>query len=313
MAASVLKRIALLVLTLFIVTVLAFAAFSVIPGDPTAAVLGLNATDEQIAALRVKLGLDLPIYRRYLNWLGGFVKGDFGVSYKFGIPVSDLLSSRIEATFALTLVSFILIIAISIPLGVASAKFHGGFLDRLITVLSQVTMSVPNFVMGIGVMYIFALVLKIFRPAYVPLSEDFFGHIAFIFFPALAIALPKSAMTVRLLRGSVIGELEKDYIRTAYSKGNTTSAVLWRHLLRNAMIPIITFLAVTVADIVAASIVIEQLFSVPGIGQMLITSIGNRDYPVVQAIIVIVASIVVICNFAADILYRVLDPRIDRR
>ena len=308
-----LKRLGLLIGTLLLVSVLAFTAFSVIPGDPTDAVLGIEATDEQIAAFRAQMGLDLPVWQRYWSWLSAFVTGDFGRSFKFDMPVAKLVADRVQVTLLLAGVAFALIAAISLPLGLLAARRPGGVVDRIITVLTRITMSVPNFVLGIALMYFFALVLKWFQPEYVPLEQGLGPHLRFLVFPALAIALPKSAMTVKLLRGSILGELDQDYIRTAYSKGNSRAAVLRRHVLRNAMIPVVTFLAMAIGDIMAGSIVIEQVFGIPGLGRILISSIGNRDYPVVQAVVVLLAAVVVGCNFLADLLYRVMDPRIDGR
>ncbi len=312
MGKALLKRLALLLGTLLLVSVLAFTAFSVIPGDPTQAVLGMEATDQQIAAFRAKHGLDLPVWERYGRWLSAFVRGDFGQSFKYDKPVAELVISQIQVTLMLATVSFALILAISLPLGLIAARRPGGIVDRAVTVLTQVTMSVPNFIMGIGLMFVFALVLKWFRPEYVSLEQGLGPHLAFLVYPALAIALPKSAMTVKLLRGSILGELDQDYIRTAYSKGNSRGSALRRHVLRNAMIPVVTFLAMAIGDIMAGSIVVEQVFGIPGLGRMLISSIGNRDYPVVQAIVVLLAAVVVGCNFLADLLYRVMDPRIER-
>ncbi len=308
---KLLKRLALLLVTLLLVTVLAFVAFSIIPGDPTDTILGLDATAEQIAALRGQLGLDLPLWQRYWNWLSGFVTGDMGVSYNFGIPVADLLVTRVAPTLTLAAFSFVLIVLISFPLGLLAARFENSWLDRALTVLNQITMSVPNFVVGVGLVFFFGLVLQWFRPGgYVSPDKGLGAYLWFMFFPSLAVALPKSAMVVKMLRGSVLDELDADYVRTAYSRGNTRTSALWRHVLRNAMIPVVTFLATTIAELVAGSIVVEQIFSIPGLGQMLISSINNRDYPVVQAIIVLVAALVVLCNFLADILYRVMDPRL---
>lgn len=314
MMKSLFKRLLLLVLTLVMVTVLAFLAFSVIPGDPTDAILGLEATPEQIAALREELGLDLPLWQRYLNWVTDFLRGDFGVSYNYDMPVRELLSDRIAPTLTLSAMATVLIILISIPLGLLAARYAGGWLDRTLTVTNQITMSVPNFIMGIALVYLFGLVLQWFQPgSFESASQGLGQHLRFMLFPSLAVALPKSAMTVKMLRSSVLSEMNADYIRTAYSKGNSRASALWRHVLRNAMIPVITFLATTVAELVAGSIVVEQVFSVPGLGQMMIGSIGNRDYPVVQAIIVLVAVVVVLCNFLADVLYRVMDPRLKGR
>ena len=309
---SVLKRLGLLLLTLLLVTVFAFAAFSVIPGDPTGAILGTEATDEQITALRTKLGLDLPLWQRYLTWVGDFVTGDFGESYSYEMPVTQLLAPLIPVTLTVAAIAFILILLISLPAGILTARHAGKLPDRALTVLNQVVMSVPGFILGIGLTYLFSLVLHWFTLGNFSssASSGLGPYIGYLFFPALAIALPKSAMVVKMLRGSILAEMGQDYVRTAYSKGNSMTSALRRHVLRNAMIPVVTFLAVTAADIVAGSIVVEQVFAIPGMGQMLVTSINNKDYPVVQAIIVLIGAVVVLCNFAADALYRVMDPRL---
>ena len=314
MLKSLTKRIALLLGTLLLVTLLAFIAFSIIPGDPTDAILGLNATEEQIAALRAQLGLDLPLWQRYLHWLGGLFTGDLGISYNFDMPVADLLSICIVPTLTLALMALVLIIVISIPLGLFAARHEGSAIDKILTVSNQIFMSIPNFVIGIGLVFLFGLVIRIFSPgAYVKPQDNLLKYLWYMLFPSLAVALPKSAMTVKMLRSSILSELKSDYVRTAYSKGNSRASALRRHVLRNAMIPVVTFLANTIAELVAGSIVVEQVFTVPGLGQMLISSIGNRDYPVVQAIIVLVAFVVVLCNFLADLLYRVMDPRLKGR
>ncbi|WP_343229705.1 ABC transporter permease [Pseudoflavonifractor sp. An85] len=308
------KRLLLLVGTLLLVTILAFVAFSIIPGDPTSSILGVEATADQVAALREKLGLDLPIWQRYLHWLGGLLTGNLGESYNYAMPVGQLLSTCISYTATLAVMSFVLIVVISLPLGILAARYEGGVVDRVLTVLNQITMSVPNFVAGLLLVYVFGLVLRLFQPgAIVTPAMGWGSFLGYMFFPALAVALPRSAMTVKLLRGSILSELGQDYIRTAYSKGNSKTSALWRHVLRNAMIPVVTFLAMTVADIMAGSIVVEQVFGIPGLGKMLVTSIGNRDYPVVQVIVLLIATIVVVSNFAADLLYRVMDPRLRGR
>lgn len=314
MMKTLVKRVLLLIATLLLVTILAFVGFSIIPGDPTSSILGVEATPEQIAALRDRLGLDLPIWQRYLHWLGGLLTGNLGESYNYGMPVAQLLSTCVTHTLTLAVLAFVLIVAISLPLGIIAARYEGGVVDRVLTILNQITMSVPNFVAGILLVYVFGLVLRLFQPGAIVTPQAGWGpYLWYMLFPALAVALPRSAMTVKMLRGSILSELGQDYIRTAYSKGNSKTSALWRHVLRNAMIPVVTFLAMTVADIMAGSIVVEQVFGIPGLGKMLVTSIGNRDYPVVQAIVVLIATVVVVCNFAADLLYRVMDPRLRGR
>ncbi len=314
MMKTLVKRGMLLIATLLLVTILAFVAFSIIPGDPTSSILGVEATGEQVAALRAKLGLDLPIWQRYLQWLGGLLTGNLGESYNYAMPVGQLLATCVTHTLTLAGLAFALIVVISLPLGIVAARYEGGVVDRVLTILNQITMSVPNFVAGILLVYLFGLVLHLFQPGAIVTPQAGWGpYLWYMLFPALAVALPRSAMTVKMLRGSILREMGQDYIRTAYSKGNSKTSALWRHVLRNAMIPVVTFLAMTVADIMAGSIVVEQVFGIPGLGKMLVTSIGNRDYPVVQAIVVLIATVVVVCNFAADLLYRVMDPRLRGR
>lgn len=312
---QILKRLGLLAATLLLVTVLAFVAFSILPGDPTNSILGLNATQEQTAALRERLGLDLPLWQRYLDWLGGLLTGQLGQSYLYEMPVSQLLGNRVAVTATLAAMSFVLIVAISLPLGILAARHAGGWIDRVVSVLGQVTMSVPNFLLGFLLTCLFSLILRWFTVgSFSTAAEQGLGaYLGYLFFPALSIALPRAAMTVKLLRGSILGEMGQDYIRTAYSRGNSKRRVLWCFALRNAMIPVITFLAMTVADVVAGSLVVEQVFAVQGIGQMLVSSINSRDYPVVQAIVALIAVVVVASNFAADAFYRVMDPRLRQR
>ena len=312
---QILKRLGLLAATLLLVTVLAFVAFSILPGDPTNSILGLNATQEQTAALRERLGLDLPLWQRYLDWLGGLLTGQLGQSYLYEMPVSQLLGNRVAVTATLAAMSFVLIVAISLPLGILAARHAGGWIDRVVSVLGQVTMSVPNFLLGFLLTCLFSLILRWFTVgSFSTAAEQGPGaYLGYLFFPALSIALPRAAMTVKLLRGAILGEMGQDYIRTAYSRGNSKGRVLWRFALRNAMIPVITFLAMTVADVVAGSLVVEQVFAVQGIGQMLVSYINSRDYPVVQAIVALIALVVVASNFAADALYRVMDPRLRQR
>ena len=308
------KRILILIATLLLVTILAFLAFQVIPGDPVLSMLGTEYTPERAAALRDELGLNGPLLVRYFSWLGGFLTGDFGVSYSYSMTVAELIGPQLPVTLTLTVMAFALILMISFPLGLFTARHEGGILDRMLTVVNQIAMSVPPFLLGILLTYVFGLLLRLFTPGnYISYRESVSGFLGYMIFPAVAVAVPKIAMTVKLLRGSLLSELHSDYVRTAYSKGNTKKSVLYRHVLRNALIPVLTFLAMTIADIVAGSIIIEQVFAVPGMGRMLLQSISARDYPVVQAIIVIIAFVVVLANFAADLIYQVVDPRIELR
>lgn len=307
----ILKKTGVLLVTVLVISLLAFLAFGVIPGDPTAKLLGTDYTPERAASLRAELGLDKNIFLRYGLWLWNFLRGDFGTSYSYFLPVSEVLGGKVQVTAALSLMSWGIVILVSIPLGVFLARFAGGRVDRFFVGLNQVFMAVPPFFIGILFTYLFGLVLCWFTPGdFIPFSESFWGCLGYLFFPALAIAIPKTAMVTKLLRAGIIRQMEEDYVRTAYSRGNSRWAVIYRHVLRNAVLPVITFLAMTLADIVAGSIIVEQVFVLPGIGRLLVSSIANRDYPVVQAIVVLLAGLVVVVNYLSDILYQWIDPRI---
>ena len=304
------KKLGMMLLTMLIVSFLAFLAFQVIPGDPTNTILGTDATSEQVEALRAQLGLDRPFFVRYFDWLFSFMRGDFGTSYSYSMPVSDMLSGKLGVTLLLAVLSFTLTVLVSIPVGIISAD-RGGWLDKNLTVAGQVTMSVPPFFIGILLTYLFGLILHWFTPGeFVAPTVNFWGSVGYLIFPAVAIALPRIAMTVKMLRSGILGELNKDYVRTAHSRGNDRGAILYRHVLRNAVVPTVAFLAMTIADIVAGSVVIEQVFAIPGMGRLLFSSISNRDYPVVQAVIVLMAFWVVLVNFVADLINQRLDPRL---
>ena len=305
------KRIAMLLATMVIVSLLAFVAFNLISGDAATAKLGTEATPEKIAALREELGLNRPLMVRYGEWLLGFFTGNLGISYNYNQPVWDLIAPKVGITLLLSAISFVLIVAVSIPLGLRSARRSGGPLDGLTTSLNQLCMAVPPFFTGILLSFLFSTMLRWFIHGQFPsLTADPLGAVKYLFFAAVALAIPRIAMTVRMLGSTIQGEMEKDYVRTAISRGNDRGGVLWRHVLKNALVPVVTFLGQTMAEIVAGGIVVEQVFGIPGIGRMLVVSIGNRDYPTVQAIIVILAFWVVLAGTAADLINQRIDPRL---
>lgn len=305
------KKLVTMCITLLLVSFLVFLCFTVIPGDPALAKLGTDATPERVEALRKEMGLDQPFMVRYGKWLFSFVRGDMGDSYSYEMPVQDMLADKVPITVTMSLLSIIMIIGISIPMGLYTARHEGGIADRVIYAVNQIIMATPAFFAGILITLLFGIVLKLFMPGgYVSYTNSIGGFLGYMIFPSLAIALPKIAMTVKLLRSGLIGEKKQDYARTAYSRGNRTRDVLYKHVLKNAMLPIITFLGMTFTDIIAGSIVVEQVFNIPGIGRILLTSISHRDYPVVMAVIVCLAAVVIVINGLVDILYQWIDPRI---
>ena len=305
------KKILTMCVTLFAVTLFVFLAFHMISGDPVTSMLGTQATPERAEALREELGLNDPVLVQYGRWAAGFLKGDMGTSYSYRMPVSEMILDKLPVTITMTLMAFVWMILISIPVGLYAAKHEGGMTDRIITVVNQIIMAVPPFFDGILITFVFGMIFRLFTPGgYVSYQINIGKFVGYLFFPSLAIALPKAAMAVKLLRSSVISEMKLDYVRTAYSRGNSKRSVLYRHVLKNAMIPVITFLGMALSDMIAGSIIIEQVFGIPGLGRILLTSISNRDYPVVMAVIVCIAALVLVVNMVVDVIYGLVDPRI---
>lgn len=307
----ILKKLGTLIITLVIISFLSFLAFSLIPGDAAVAALGMDATEADIEALREELGLNRPVIVQYADWLSSALRGDFGESTQYHLPVKTLVAQRLPATITLAVYSMVLIVLVSFPLGlVGTGKPHGAA-DTTVTVLSQVGMAVPQFFLGILLTYFFGILLKWFPVGgYVNIKEDPAGFFRFLVLPAVAVAVPKCATMTRYIRNAVVAQKKMDYVRTARGKGNSEKRILLNHVLINVMMPVVTMLAMMAADVLAGSIVVEQVFNIPGLGRLLITSISNRDYPVVQAIVVYMACAVVIMNTLADIAYQKLDPRV---
>ncbi|MCI6552956.1 MAG: ABC transporter permease [Lachnospiraceae bacterium] len=305
------KKLITMAVTLFVVSFLVYGAFSLMAGDPATSMLGTQATPEKVEALREELGLNDPLAVQYFRWAAAFLKGDMGTSYSYQMPVSRMVGDKIPVTLTLTLLAFLMVAGTAIPLGIYTARHQGGPADRFICMLNQAVMAVPPFFSGILITLVFGRILRLFTPGgYISYKEDVGGFIGYMIFPALAVALPKAAMAAKLLRSSVLSEVRRDYVRTAYSRGGSSRQVFYRHILKNALIPVITFLGMALADMVAGSIIIEQVFSIPGLGRILLTSIANRDYPVVEAVIVCIAFIVILINLIVDIIYQWVDPRI---
>lgn len=307
---QVVKKMISMFITLLIVSFLVFFAFDLIPGDAATSRLGTQATPERVEALREEMGLNRPFLIRYGTWLADFVRGNMGTSYSYGKPVTEMVADKLPITITMIIMAFLMIVVISIPLGIYTAKHQGSFIDKFIQVVNQIVMAIPPFFSGILITFIFGILLKWFVPGgFVSYTKSWGKFLKYMIFPAVAIAIPKISMAVKLLRTSVLEEAGKDYVRTAYSRGNRTTGVLYHHVLKNALIPVITFLGMALSDMVAGSIIIEQVFNIPGLGRILLTSISNRDYPVVEAIIMLIAMLVVVVNFCVDILYRIVDPR----
>ena len=310
---AVAKRLLTLLLTMIFVSFLTFAAVDIVSGDPAETLLGTQATPERVAALREELGLNRPFLVRYFSWLGGFFTGDLGTSYNYRQPVWGLVAPKLKVTLLMCLLCFVLVSATSIPLAIWSYRWVGGAMDWLRTGFNQLCMAVPPFFTGILVSWGFGIVLRVFTPGDFPgLRNDPAGAVRHLFFGAVCLAIPRVAMTVRMLRATIISEMNKAYVRTAISRGNDRRAVLNRHVLKNSLVTTVTFLGQTLAELVGAGIVVEQVLGIPGLGRFLVTSISHRDYPVVQAIVVILAFWVVLAGTAADLINQAIDPRLRR-
>lgn len=312
------KKLLTLLATMLIVSFLAFFAFSLVSGDPVTAMLGTEATPAKIAALREQLGLNRPLLVRYGTWIAGFFTGNLGTSYSYNLPVGTLLAPKLPITLCLSLMSFVMVVLVSVPLGIRSVRSEGRpemrwkVLDGVRTVLNQFLMAVPPFFSGVLLSWVFGILLHWFQPggSFPAFSENPGAFFAGLMFPAISIAIPRTAMAVRMLHSTVLNEMNRDYVRTAISRGNDRRGVLFRHVLKNAMVPVVAFLAQTMAEVIAGSIVVEQVFGVPGMGRLLLADISNRDWPVVQAIVVILAFWVVLASTIGDLISLRIDPRL---
>jgi len=313
MTAFLLRRFATLVLTLLAVSAVVFAIMNVLPGDPALVILGIDSTPEAQAALREQLGLNAPLAARYLDWIGAALTGDFGISYSYDLPVSTLVAERLPVTLPLAIAATVLMALAAIGLGLFAAMRHGRPGDWGIMVLSQVGIAIPAFWLGILLIILFAVTLRVLPPGGFPGWDEPLAAIRALILPATALALVQSAILTRVVRSSVLDVMRLDYVRTARAKGLSRNAVYRRHVLPNALIPIITIVGLQVANLVTGTIVIENVFSLPGLGRLLFQAIANRDLFLVQALVLLFAAAVVIANFLVDIAYVVIDPRLEGR
>lgn len=308
------KKTISLVLTIVLITVLSFFAFSIVPGDAAVLKLGTDATPDQLETLREEMGLNDNVAVRYGRWLKGVFQGDLGESSYYNVPVSELLGEKVVVTLWLSLIAIIMIIIISLPLAILASKKENGFIDRLISVTEQTLMAIPSFFLGMLIILILGLTLRIFTVGgYVSYKENFGEFIYYLIFPALAIAIPKTAMVVKFLRSNIIKEKNKDYVRTLRAFGTSERTILWKNVLKNALMPTITFLGLVIAEVLAGSVIVEQVFGVPGLGRLLVSSVQNRDYNVLQAIVLYIGTAVVLVNFIVDASYHLIDPTVKNK
>ncbi|MFV0467169.1 MAG: ABC transporter permease [Lachnospiraceae bacterium] len=311
MGKYIIKRIGQALIVIFIVTVIVFSLMHFLPGDPIKLYLGDSATEDQIAYYTQIFGLDKPLYIQYFRWITGLFHGEMGLSIVYHTEVSDLLLKRAICTISVTIPAFIVSLIIGITLGVITATHRGKKLDSIITSISNFLIATPTFWVGMILVFVFALKLNwLPSQGYVSPIESPIGYIKNLIMPVTVLSLGYLASTVRQTRSSMLEVISQDYIRTARAKGLTEKKITYRHALRNALIPIITLLGNAVGMLIGGTVVIENLFNIPGVGALMLTAISNKDYLVAQNITFVVAVVVVLCNLIIDILYGYIDPRI---
>lgn len=311
MIAYMLRRLAATIPVMLVVAILVFLMLRLTPGDPAAIIAGDNANSEQVALIRAKLGLDRPIVEQFLVWIGHAFVGDFGESFFFKKTVAQLIMDRIEPTLALSLVTIILAASIAIPLGVLAAYKRGSWIDRVVMGFSVMGFSVPVFVTGYALIYLFAIQLN-WLPVqgYQRLALGFGGFIERLLLPSITLSVIYIALIARMTRTSMLEVLGEDYIRTARAKGQGERKVLFRHALRNAAVPIVTVVGLGVALLIGGVVVTESVYSIPGLGRLTVDAVLARDYPTIQAVILLFSFVYVLINLAVDMTYTLFDPRI---
>lgn len=298
-------------LTLLFVSFVTFIVIYVIPGDPAEIILGTEGNPEALAALRVKLGLDRPLLLQYLDWLKHALTGNLGVSIQYDVPVGQLIASRLPVTFPLAGLAISLTILAGIPLGILAASHHRGPADVGMMIFSQLGIAIPSFWAGLLLILLFSVYLGWFPAGgFTAWAETPTGALRSLLLPALALGLVQAAILTRTTRSAMLEVLGEDYVQTARSKGLSDRLVLYKHALRNGLITIVTLLGLQIGHLLAGSIIIENVFYLPGLGRLVLGAIGARDLPVVQGVVLFMATVIVFVNFAVDLLYGWLDPRI---
>jgi len=313
MIAYLFRRLAVLLATLVVASLVIFATIEIVPGDPASFMLGLNAEPATVAALRQELGLERSGLARYFDWVGGMVRGDFGISYTYRTPINTMVAERIMVSLPLALYALLLAVLIAFPAGLIAASRRGGVADASVMGFTQIGVAVPNFWFAMLLVLLFAIKLR-----WMP-SGGFAGWdtgpwpaIKSLTLPAIALALPQAAILARVLRSSLLDVLGEDYIRTARAKGLSPRQTLWRHALRNAMIPVLTIIGLQFSFLLAGAIIIENVFYLPGLGRLVFQSIASRDLVVVESVIMLLVCSVVTVTFLVDLAYAWFDPRLRR-
>ena len=302
-----------LIISLIVASLVIFSVIEVIPGDPASFMLGINAREDTLAALRSEMGLDQPLTLRYFDWVIGMFQGDFGNSWTYKTPVSELIADRIWVSLPLAIYALILSTFIAFPAGIVAASRRGGASDVTIMGATQMGVAIPNFWFAMIMVLIFAINLRWFSAGGFPGWSNPLQGLKSLTLPAISLALPQAAILARIMRSSLLDMLLEDFIRTARAKGLTRSQVLWRHAVRNALIPVLTIIGLQFSFLLAGGIIIEQIFFLPGLGRLIFQAISARDLIVVESVVMLLVFTVIMVNFAVDITYAIVDPRLRRK
>ena len=309
-----LKRLLSLVISLLIASIVIFVVIEIVPGDPATYMLGINAQEDTIAALREELGLNTTKFERYWNWLSGMMVGDFGTSYTYRSPVSELIGDRIWVSLPLALIALTLSTAIAFPIGILAASRRGSVTDMSVMGATQLGVAIPNFWFAMILVLIFAINLRWFASGGFPgWDEGLFAGLKALTLPAIALALPQASILARVMRTSLLDTLSEDFVRTARAKGLSKAKALRRHALRNALIPVLTIIGLQFSFMLAGAIIIENVFYLPGLGRLIFQSISQRDLIVVESVVMLLVFAVILVNFLVDLTYALVDPRLRGR
>jgi peptide/nickel transport system permease protein len=311
MIAFIIRRLFATIPVMLVVAVLVFLMLRLTPADPAAIIAGDNANAQQVADIRAKLGLDEPIITQFFIWSGKILRGDFGESFFFKKTVAELIQDRMEATLSLSLFTIVLAILVAVPLGVLAAAKHGSWIDRIVMGFSVLGFSVPVFVIGYLLIYLFAIELR-WLPVqgYQRIALGVGGWFERLILPSVTLAVVYIALIARMTRTSMLEVLSEDYVRTARAKGQVERRVLFRHALRNAAVPIVTVIGLGVALLIGGVVVTESVYTIPGLGRLTVDAVLARDFPVIQAVILLFSFVYVLINLLVDLAYTILDPRI---
>ena len=308
------KRLGSLIVSLFVASLVIFACIEIVPGDPASFMLGVNAQPDTVSALREELGLNISHTQRYVSWISGLLKGDLGTSYTYRSPVSDIVADRLQVSVPLALYALTLTILIAFPVGVLAAAWRGSAVDLFVMGATQLGIAVPNFWFAILMVIVFAINLGWFSAGGFPgWDAGILAVIKALTLPAVALALPQASILARVMRSSLLDTLSEDYIRSARAKGLSRRQVMWRHALRNAMIPVLTIIGLQFSFLLAGAIIIENVFFLPGLGRLVFQAITQRDLIVVESVVMLLVFAVVLVNFLVDLAYAWVDPRLRER